>query len=98
MMQLDTLTEDQNVMLKLTLPEKINLYSPVISHARVIRVVALSGGYTREESNRRLLANTGMTASFSRALTEGLSAHQSDQDFNEMLGQTISEIYLASVS
>ena len=85
-------------MLKLTLPEEANLYSPAIKHSNVMRVVALSGGYTREESNIRLQANHGMTASFSRALTEGLSAQQSDQDFNEMLSQTISAIYAASVT
>ena len=96
--QLDALPDGERVMLKLTLPEEANLYSPAIKHSNVMRVVALSGGYTREESNIRLQANHGMTASFSRALTEGLSAQQSDQDFNEMLSQTISAIYAASVS
>ena len=96
--QLDALPDGERVMLKLTLPEEANLYSPAIKHSNVMRVVALSGGYTREESNIRLQANHGMTASFSRALTEGLSAQQSDQGFNEMLSQTISAIYAASVS
>ena len=98
MKQLDALAEDQSVMLKLTLPEKVNLYSSAIAHPRVMRVVALSGGYTREESNRRLLANIGMTASFSRALTEGLSSQQSDGDFDKMLGKTISDIFDASIT
>ena len=95
---LDALQGEQKVMLKLTLPEKANLYSPAIDHAKVMRVVALSGGYTREESNLRLRTNLGMTASFSRALTEGLSAQQSDEIFNNTLSQTINEIYEASIT
>ena len=95
---LDELQGEQKVMLKLTLPEKANLYSPAIDHAKVMRVVALSGGYTREESNQRLRSNLGMTASFSRALTEGLSAQQSDEIFNNTLSQTINEIYEASIT
>ena len=95
---LDTFQGEQKVMLKLTLPEKANLYSPAIDHAKVMRVVALSGGYTREESNLRLRSNLGMTASFSRALTEGLSAQQSDDMFNNILSQTINDIYEASIT
>ena len=95
---LDALQGEQKVMLKLTLPEKANLYSPAIDHAKVMRVVALSGGYTREESNQRLRSNLGMTASFSRALTEGLSAQQSDEIFNNTLSQTINDIYEASIT
>ena len=95
---LDALQGEQKVMLKLTLPENANLYSPAIDHARVMRVVALSGGYTREESNLRLRSNLGMTASFSRALTEGLSAQQSDEIFNNTLSQTINDIYEASIT
>ena len=95
---LDELQGEQKVMLKLTLPENANLYSPAIDHAKVMRVVALSGGYTREESNQRLRSNLGMTASFSRALTEGLSAQQSDEIFNNTLSQTINDIYEASIT
>ena len=95
---LDELQGEQKVMLKLTLPEKANLYSPAIDHAKVMRVVALSGGYTREESNLRPRSNLGMTASFSRALTEGLSAQQSDEIFNNTLSQTINDIYEASIT
>ena len=95
---LDALQGEQKVMLKLTLPEKANLYSPAIDHAKVMRVVALSGGYTREESNLRLRSNLRMTASFSRALTEGLSAQQSDEMFNTTLSQTINDIYEASIT
>ena len=95
---LNELQGEQKVMLKLTLPENANLYSPAIDHAKVMRVVALSGGYTREESNLRLRSNLGMTASFSRALTEGLSAQQSDEIFNNTLSQTINDIYEASIT
>ena len=95
---LNALQGEQKVMLKLTLPENANLYSPAIDHAKVMRVVALSGGYTREESNQRLRSNLGMTASFSRALTEGLSAQQSDEIFNNTLSQTINDIYEASIT
>ncbi len=92
---LDALS-DQNVMLKLTLPEQANLYAKHIAHDRVVRVVALSGGYSREEANRRLAENSGMIASFSRALTEGLSAQQSDADFNATLDASIDAICQAS--
>ena len=95
--QLDALA-DQNVMLKLTLPEETNLYSKHIAHDRVVRVVALSGGYSRLEANRRLTENTGMIASFSRALTEGLSAQQSDDEFDATLDQSIEAIFQASRS
>ena len=95
---LDALPEDQQVMLKLTLPEAANHYKPLIDHPRVMRVVALSGGYSREEANTRLSQNTGMIASFSRALTEGLSAQQSDDEFNAMIADTIDSIYQASVA
>ena len=83
-------------MLKLTLPEKENLYKPLVDHPRVMRVVALSGGYSREEACNRLARNTGMIASFSRALTEGLSAKQSDDEFNSTLAESIDNIYQAS--
>lgn len=94
--QLDQLGEDQLVMLKLTLPETENFYQPCINHPNVLKVVALSGGYSREEANRRLALNNGMVASFSRALTEGLSAQQSDEEFNNMLNDSIESIYQAS--
>jgi fructose-bisphosphate aldolase class I len=96
--ELDALSEDVQVMLKLTLPETANHYKPLIDHPRVMRVVALSGGYSRDEANDRLSKNTGMIASFSRALTEGLSAQQSDDDFNTTIGATIDSIYQASVA
>ena len=96
--QLDQLADDQNVMLKVTLPEQDNFYAECIAHPRVIQVVALSGGYSREESNRRLTNNEGMIASFSRALTEGLSARQSDGDFTGTLNRTIESIYQASIT
>lgn len=94
--QLDKLPADQQVMLKLSLPEKANQYQTLIDHPRVMRVVALSGGYPRDEANDRLSKNTGMIASFSRALTEGLSAGQSDADFDTALAGTIHSIYSAS--
>ena len=94
--QLDTVPADKQVMLKLSLPEKANQYKSLVDHPRVMRVVALSGGYSRNEANRRLCENTGMIASFSRALTEGLSAKQSDSDFDSTLAGTIDSIYDAS--
>ena len=94
--QLDALPEDQQVMLKLTLPTKANLYKPLVDHPRVMRVVALSGGYSRDDANKMLASNTGMIASFSRALTEGLSAQQSEDEFNVMLAEAIDSIYEAS--
>lgn len=96
--QLDALEADSRVMLKLTLPETDNLYQPLVNHPRVMRVVALSGGYSREEANARLSRNTGMIASFSRALTEGLSAQQSDDEFNTTIAASIASIRAASVA
>ena len=95
---LDGMTGDAQIMLKLTLPEEANFYKPLIDHPRVMRVVALSGGYERTEANDRLAKNTGMIASFSRALTEGLSAKQSDDEFNGAISATIDSIYSASVA
>jgi len=86
------------VMLKLTLPEIDNFYSELVSHASVLRVVALSGGYSREDANAKLSRNHGVIASFSRALTEGLSSQQSDADFNSVLDKTIGEIFTASIT
>ncbi|KDA02159.1 fructose bisphosphate aldolase [Hyphomonas oceanitis] len=94
--QLDALAADKQVMLKLSLPEKANQYKSLCKHPRVMRVVALSGGYSREEANDKLSSNTGMIASFSRALTEGLSAKQSDADFDRTLAATIDGIFQAS--
>ena len=96
--RLDALPEGSQVMLKLTLPEAANLYRPLVDHPRVLRVVALSGGYSRDEANARLAKNAGVIASFSRALTEGLSADQSDAEFDRVLGETIDSIYRASVA
>lgn len=95
---LDDLPEGQELMFKLTLPEKPNHYKPLIDHPKVVRVVALSGGYSREEANRRLAQNNGMIASFSRALTEGLSAQQSDAEFDASLAAAIDSIYQASIT
>lgn len=96
--ELDKLAEGQEVMLKLTLPDADNFYAELVAHPRVVRVVALSGGYSREESNAKLARNNGVIASFSRALTEGLSAKQSEADFNKMLDETIEGIYRASIT
>jgi fructose-bisphosphate aldolase class I len=98
MTQLNALPDHQQVMLKLTLPEVANLYQPLVDHPRVLRVVALSGGYSRDEANTRLAQNSGIIASFSRALTQGLSAEQSDSDFDAVLAGTINSIYEASVA
>jgi fructose-bisphosphate aldolase class I len=95
---LDALPEEQQVMLKLTLPEVPNTYEPLVDHPRVMRVVALSGGYSRDEANTRLAQNRGIIASFSRALTEGLSAGQSDDEFDKTLDRTIASIYDASIA
>ena len=95
---LDALPDGVQVMLKLTLPEQPNLYKPLVEHPAVMRVVALSGGYSRDEANDRLAQNTGMIASFSRALTEGLSAQQSDAEFNDTIAAAIDGIYRASVA
>jgi len=87
---------DKYLMFKLTLPEEDNFYSDLVDHPNVVRVVALSGGYSREEANARLARNKGVVASFSRALSEGLSAQQSDDDFNKTLDNSIQSIYDAS--
>ncbi len=93
---LDSLGADEIVMLKLTLPEQDDLYADFVAHANVARVVALSGGYAREEANDRLSRQKGMVASFSRALAEGLSAQQSDDEFNATLDASIGSIFEAS--
>lgn len=93
---LDKVPSGKQVMLKLTLPTKANLYKPLIDDPRVMRVVALSGGYSREDANAKLAQNTGMIASFSRALTEGLSAKQSDAEFDAKLAEAIDSIFEAS--
>ena len=94
--ELDALPEGQLLMLKLTLPEQDDLYAEFVRHRKVVRVVALSGGYSREEGNRRLRRNHGVVASFSRALVEGLSAQQSDAEFNAALHTSIQSIFDAS--
>jgi fructose-bisphosphate aldolase class I len=94
--QLDKLPEGQQVMLKLTIPDRDNLYADLIAHPRVLKVVALSGGYPRDEANRRLAKQKGMVASFSRALTEGLTAQQSEAEFNAALDAAIESIFQAS--
>jgi fructose-bisphosphate aldolase class I len=94
--ELNSLPEGRLVMLKLTLPEEDDLYAEFVRHPRVVRVVALSGGYTQEEGNRRLRRNHGVVASFSRALVEGLSIQQSDADYNARLDTSIQRIYEAS--
>jgi fructose-bisphosphate aldolase class I len=88
----------QPVMLKLTLPDTANFYADLVRHPSVLRVVALSGGYSRDEANRRLGENHGVIASFSRALSEGLLAQQSETEFDALLGATIQEIYAASIT
>ena len=93
---LATVPAGRKVMLKLSLPSTANLYHPLTSHPQVMRVVALSGGYSRADACRMLAGNAGMIASFSRALTEGLSAGQGDADFDRVLGETINAIYQAS--
>ncbi|PFG63589.1 fructose-bisphosphate aldolase class I [Thioclava sp. ES.031] len=95
---LDTVPEGKQVMLKLSLPTEPNRYKPLVDHPKVLKVVALSGGYSRDEANEKLAKNTGMIASFSRALTEGLSAQQSDEAFNAMLEEAITSIHAASVA
>jgi fructose-bisphosphate aldolase class I len=96
--RLDKLPADHLVMLKLTLPEQDDLYADFVRHPRVVRVVALSGGYTQEQANTRLRRNHGVVASFSRALVEGLSVQQSDAEFNAVLDQSIQRIYDASIT
>ncbi len=96
--QLDALEDGKLVMLKLTLPEQPNFYKECIDHPNCLKVVALSGGYSRDVANRMLSENNGMIASFSRALSEGLSAQQSDEEFNTMIDRTIQSIYDASAT
>jgi fructose-bisphosphate aldolase class I len=93
----DSLNGDQNIMLKLSIPTVANLYKELTEHPRVVRVVALSGGYSRDEANKLLALNTGVIASFSRALVEGLSAQQSDSEFDAALDASIQSIYDASI-
>ena len=94
--QLNSLAGDQSVMLKLTLPNEPGFYAELVKHPRVVRVVALSGGYSREDANKKLAQNQGVIASFSRALTEGLAAQQSETQFNGALDAAIQAIYEAS--
>ncbi|VYU12725.1 fructose bisphosphate aldolase [Staphylococcus simulans] len=96
--ELDNLNKDQNVMLKLTIPTKANTYKELIEHPQVVRVVALSGGYSREEANKILKENDGLIASFSRALVTDLNVNQSDEEFNNKLQDAIDTIYDASVN
>jgi fructose-bisphosphate aldolase class I len=96
--QLETVPNGQRVMLKLSLPSEVNHYRPLVEHPKVMRVLALSGGYSREEANKLLARNTGVIASFSRALTEGLMVDQSDEQFNATLDKAIQSIYDASVA
>jgi fructose-bisphosphate aldolase class I len=96
--RLDKLPANQSVMLKLTLPERDDFYAELVKHPKVLKVVALSGGYSREEGNDRLRRNHGVIASFSRALVQGLSAQQSDAEFNALLDATIQSIYEASIT
>lgn len=98
MAQLDRLAADQRVMLKLTLPDEADLYAGLVAHPRVLRVVALSGGYSLEEANARLARNHGVVASFSRALTGGLSAQQSEAEFDAALDAAIESIFRASMT
>ncbi|MGA8156199.1 MAG: fructose bisphosphate aldolase [Rhodoplanes sp.] len=95
---LDGLKEGQQVIFKLTIPDQPDFYADLIKHPKVARVVALSGGYTREDACEKLAKNHGMIASFSRALTEGLTAQQSDQEFNTMLKTAVGKIHQASIS
>jgi fructose-bisphosphate aldolase, class I len=95
---LDQLPGDRQVMLKLTIPSEDGFYTPLVEHPRVLRVVALSGGYSREEANERLARNPGVVASFSRALIGELSADQSDDEFDAALGTAVQSIYEASIA
>jgi fructose-bisphosphate aldolase class I len=96
--KLGQLDRNQYVMLKLTLPDLADLYAELVNHPNVLRVLALSGGYSRQEANARLSRNRGVVASFSRALTEGLSAQQSDEEFDAALDESIASIFAASVT
>lgn len=93
----NNLSGNENIMLKLSIPTQANLYKELVDHPRVVRVVALSGGYSREDANKLLAHNTGVIASFSRALVEGLSAQQSDAEFDKALDASIQSIYNASI-
>jgi fructose-bisphosphate aldolase class I len=95
---LESIPEGRQIMLKLTLPEEDGFHRELVEHAKVLKVVALSGGYTREEANARLERNPGVIASFSRALTEGLSAQQTDEEFDAMLDESIGSIFAASMT
>jgi fructose-bisphosphate aldolase, class I len=95
---LNKLPADQLVMLKITLPEQADFYAELVKHPKVLKVVALSGGYSRQEGNDRLRRNHGVVASFSRALVEGLSAQQSDAQFDAMLDTAIQSIFEASIT
>ncbi|MCY4285583.1 MAG: fructose bisphosphate aldolase [Thiotrichales bacterium] len=94
--RLDAQESERKVMFKLTLPERDNFYAECVDHPNVLRVVALSGGYSREEANARMTRNRGVIASFSRALTEGLTAQQTDEEFDAMLDASIASIFAAS--
>jgi fructose-bisphosphate aldolase class I len=96
--QLDALGDGLHVMLKLTLPDEDGFYADLVAHPKILKVVALSGGYTREEANEKLARNPGVIASFSRALTEGLTAQQSDEEFDALLDSSIKSIYEASIT
>lgn len=96
--QLDKLNENDNVMLKVSIPTVDNFYKELIDHPKVFRVVALSGGYPREEAIEKLAANNGLIASFSRALSEDLNANQTDKEFNEMIEDSIKKIYAGSLT
>ncbi len=98
LLQLDNLNSEQKVILKLTLPDSPNFYQECINHENIIRVVALSGGYSQELANNKLSYNQGMVASFSRALTEGLTVKQSEHDFSETLKNSIASIFIASTN
>jgi fructose-bisphosphate aldolase class I len=95
---LESIPEGGQIMLKLTLPEEDGFYTELVEHPKVLKVVALSGGYSREEANEKLERNPGVVASFSRALTEGLSAHQSDDEFDTALDESIGSIFAASMA
>ena len=94
---LDNLSEDENVMLKVTIPTEANLYKELIDHPRVVRVVALSGGYSADVANEKLKENNGLIASFSRALSQDLNANQTDEEFNTVLEKAVKSIYEASI-
>jgi fructose-bisphosphate aldolase class I len=96
--RLRLLGANERIMLKLTIPDEDNFYASLQSDPKVVRVVALSGGYTQAEANEKLARNVGLIASFSRALVEGLSAKQSDKEFDEVLGRSVKAIYEASIT